>query len=780
MLNKVRTPIARQLAGVSTAALLLALCAGSANAQTQTEGDGAEDLAEAAPAAAKEEKRLQTVTVSARKREENWKDVPIAVSAFDGAKIDDANITSSENLVGRAPGLFIARGDAAVTADSGFLVIRGIGATPIIEPAVGTFVDGVYQPALAFDLSFVDLERVELLRGPQSTLFGRNTQGGALNIVTKKPGNEMEGKVRLLVDDFDTVDLQAKVAGPLSNELGFILLGRYKESDGFIYNPVRGEPQDTSEEWSGRAGLFYDNGFVDANLTVFQSDWEGGSTSNGIPLTGLDRLEVYDSDYEPSSRDHSGASLRVALDFDSVLATSVTSYNKIENLSFTDTDESAVPGNTQVYTVDNDTFSQELRLQSNGTSPFSWNVGAFFFTEDRALTQTIRTTNITTEILTSPHPSSGGSAGQFAGLTYDADHKIEREGWAVFGQFDYALTDKLNASAGMRYSEEDASLYTNPLASISFDAFPFPVPIDSADPNSPTFPPGSMYTFIDYVNAPITDSDTFDAFTWMGSLTYELSDTSSLYGTIAKGFKVGGYQDFVTSPAEAGAFSNEYSTNYEVGIKADLFDSRATINAAAYYVDIQDQQIKVRNYSGIVPYNETLNIGESHTSGLELETTALLTDDLLFTGSVGWVAEAEFDTVNAVSSLTAIDVTDLVGERFPMVPEVTASASLKYTRPVTNKIDLELYGDLVYVSEYTSLYSSDPTDALTANSIDPYTLGNISAALVGDSWKLRLFVDNVADDTQITNYTGGNFFALVDSVLVNPPRRVGASLEFRF
>jgi iron complex outermembrane recepter protein len=718
---------------------------------------------------------IEEIVVSARKREESWKDVPIAVTAFSADRLDIAKVENSEDLIGRTPSLFISNGDVGSIAGSGFLVIRGVGATPIIEPAVGTFLDGVYQTAINFDMDFMDIEQVEILRGPQGTLFGRNTQGGALNIISKKPSEEMSGKVRVGYDEFNTLDVQAGLSGPVNENLLFSVSARYKDSDGYVDNATLGKDQDYSEQTSGRLRLYYTNSRVTADFNIYGSDWSGGDITQGISESGLSRLEVFDSEIGKNSREHIGTSFKFDVDFDNVMLTSITGYNDVKNDVFHDIDKTALPDNIEHFTLDHDTFSQEIRLSSNSDSRLRWSAGGFYFDEQRALKQFIDN-NTFSDGLRGPgavDPIDGGQLDSLAGINYNARYAIAREGYAVFGQFDVDINDKWSASGGVRYSEEDAKFDVRSL---------FQIDLGLAIP--PAFGPPPLGTLFDVPGFDLDAkrSASFSATTWMGSITYAMNEDVSFYSTVAKGFKSGGYQDFILIEPEMEPFDNEFSTNYEIGVKASLLEGRMNLNFAAYYIDIQDQQIKVRKSLMGIPANETVNIGESHTQGLELETTVLLSEEFTFNGAVGWIHEAEFDKVDATlqaAQNATVDLEALNGFRFAQVPEWTGSLSLNYERELQNDMRLNIYGDFIYVSDYTSSFSSDPTNALTAPTINDYSYFNISAKVEKERWAFSVFVENLLDDDSKTNTNMGSFFNTEVHSTILTPRRIGVSFELR-
>jgi iron complex outermembrane receptor protein len=211
----------------------------------------------ALPVAAADVQALDDIVVTARKRAETLQDVPLAVSAIDGVELETKGITNITATYSRVPNLyFTASGGASPTSDYHYLIIRGVGFNGGLEPAVGVFIDGMYQPQIGFDTSFLDAERVEVLRGPQGVLFGRNTQGGAVNIVTRKPGREFEGRVELEGGRFSTYRGLVSVAGPLTDTLAAGLSLQYGSTDGCARNVTLGRDY-FSDQFVGRGTVVW-------------------------------------------------------------------------------------------------------------------------------------------------------------------------------------------------------------------------------------------------------------------------------------------------------------------------------------------------------------------------------------------------------------------------------------------------------------------------------------------------------------------------------------------
>lgn len=696
---------------------------------------------------------MEEIIVTARKHEERLQDVPMAVSAYSGALLENTGVGSISELYGTAPNVYFVAADFGSDTIGQHLVIRGIGATPIIEPAVGTFIDGVYQPDMGFDMDFLEVERVEILRGPQGTLFGRNTQGGALNIVTRKPGNELEGKFRVSYDEFETIDTQAYVSVPAGDNTAFSLALRYKDSDGFIDNEFLDKSQTSFDQFVAQFRLVSDLGdSFSVDFSVDTKRWRGGMLGAGIPDSGLNSYESFNSDLEESEDDVFGISLRLDWDLPWATLTSITSKRTADSVQMTDTDGREFVGNIQFITVEQETTSQELRLESSSSeSAWRWTVGAYWFDESRFMGQ---------EIISGQIDPSFGFLG---GLTADQFYDISRTGYAIFGQATYS-TGPWEFTLGTRYSEEDPKIDSR----VNFTV--------------PNFVLIGLPPTTDFVEGNKTN---IDAVTSMGSIAYQFNGDVNIYASISEGFKAGGFQDFQGAPGpEFEPFDNEESINYELGLKARFLDRRLNINLAAFYTDVKEQQIRVRVFTPF-PINRVFNVGESHTQGFELELTAMPTDNLLISLSYGYT-DTEFDTIDVPADADPSgDINFLAGTPFPFVPKNTGAFSIQYIRPVGNAMEFIAYGGIRYIDSYVTGLNTvaDPLNGevgVQLPEVDSYSLTTFRFSLETEKWTASVYVENAFDENIVLVQQLGSFYTNESFSVLAAPRNIGASFTYHF
>ncbi|MEZ5737444.1 MAG: TonB-dependent receptor [Novosphingobium sp.] len=689
------------------------------------------------------------ITVTARKREERLIDVPISVTALSGEALEARQINDVTSLVGKTPSLYSSSNLLSPGKDFINLVIRGIGAQSAGTPAVATIVDGVYVPALSFDIGFMDVERVEVLRGPQGTLFGRNTEGGALNIVLRRPDEFARGKVALSYDTFNTVRAQAALSGPLADTIFAAASLDFENSDGYLDNPVLPAqnglsgtvPADDFRKFSGRLALrFKPTDTLDINVTIDGSDRKGLDGLPGVPR-GCDCYDVR-SEFQIDARyKNYGGALTVDWDLGFGELTSITGYRKVtSSLPFDFDGSPEFTDNVHDLQTRQSTFSEELRLA--GTSfddQFDWIIGGYLFREKHLQLRRYDLRNIL----------------QFPGgiTVFNQDQDLKRDGWALFADGTYTLFDKLDLNVGVRYGRETAK------SDIVLDFVIYDL-----------LGPGLDYAAAGMATGKLTE----DSFTPSASLTYRWSRYFSTYARYARGFRAGG---FPLAPADTATnlpFHGEKTENFELGAKANLFGGMLSFDAALYLINLTNQQVSsilFLNGDPDLPVAAVVNAGKSRSKGFEFSSTVRPVNGLTLSADVGYVQAKYREYIDTVGASRA-------GERFPFVPEWTVNASATYRFPVTDAIDLELFGSYRYVSD---ILSGSGVDIDVQFPVKGYSIGDIRASLISDPWKLDFFVDNVTDNYVETRVWNAFFFLEPRpfSVLL-PPRRAGVRFSYQF
>ena len=769
------------LTGASLAALM---CGSNAAAQT----------------AASEDNGLAEIVVTAQKRAENVQDVPIAISAIGSAFIEARGITSISDLGALAPNMKIERAPSNKTISQ--ISIRGsVTINPAItwEPAVGLYLDGVYiakAQGSIFDVA--DLERVEVLRGPQGTLYGRNALAGAVNLVTKKPTGELGGLGELTYGNYNQMRGRAilnlpkagvfslKLSGQVQKRDGFIKIGPNPFPAAFLARPNSVNETNDVEGWSGMAQLRIepsDDLTIDYAFDYSRFDQKPdyaqliGVNRNGDPrdifdpkspsyafagaffplnlYTNADRQSSGSIDGNPlfeKSRVY-GHSLTIAYDLGGATLKSITAYRNVEFSDSLDLDGSPLNvAFTQRFTK-YDAFSQELQLVGSGFGDkLNYVLGGFFYKEKA-------------ETL-GPQSFFGG------GTAFQSDYGSHTDAWALSAQADYALTDALKLTVGGRYTHEkkDVRRFLRSLGP--------PAPVTVAN--------------IPYGGIP---DATFNDFSPAATLSYAVTDDINVYGRYAQGFKSGGFNGesnvFVAPtaacPTGASELCNPYRPekvdSFEIGIKTSLLDRRLTLNLAAFTDKHKDIQLSIFQASGAAS-STVRNAAEARIQGLELEFVARPVDAITLNGSFA-VLDAKYN--NYLDG--GINVAN--NRAFPHTPKFTMALGADWRVAQGNWGKLNLIADLSHVGSYFTfpyaLTTPTASDQNAFNTQSPgRTIVNLRAALTnfaigGVKTEIAAFVRNLTQEDRPQNFIdfGPGFGGLTVGYFPDP-RTYGVTVGVRF
>jgi iron complex outermembrane receptor protein len=725
-------------------------------------------LLQAAPAVAQtEDAALEEIVVTAQRRQENLQDVPIAISAMTGQMLEDAGVRDPRDLQAYVPSLQFQSGTAATTT---IIFLRGVGIGDFnsnTTGAVGVYVDDVFLGANAGKLFNVfDGEGVEVLRGPQGTLYGRNTTGGAIKFASRKPTNELSTDLSVLYGRYNEVRLEGGIGGPIvDDKLKIRVSGLYDKRDGWMHNRVTGHDLNDVDLWAARAiidftptdslllRLSLHSGQNNGGARQFQHRGQGvgfdGSPmfdENGVPLDGMGYADtdhnVNAGDFNIEGKEKvkvSGGSLLGEFKLDGVTLTSITAYEKVDRNTLEDTDASPNDVLTAVYIDKPEQWSEELRAQSNGDGRLNWIAGAFFFDDDLETDSSFDVLRSLRPYFQSDENPTGFSPENSVGLLrYPYTQKTRS--WALFGQTDYALTDAWNLTAGLRYTEDKIDF--------KYAAF---------------FDEAGVGTF------PVVSTDDSSKFTNTSgrlALSYKVSDDTLLYGSISSGYNSGGYPggsaqyDFQLEP-----FDSEKLYAYEVGAKTELLDRRVRLNAAAFYYDYKDLQVFIYDTSGAIPVMRKLNAGSARIYGLEAELTVKPTAQLDAFVSISMLDSEYQNFVDGLGN-------DFSGNTLINAPEFSMSAGLTWTQPLGDAGSLQAtaagsYQSKVYLTpDNSKAYSQDPVTLLNAR---------LAWTPPGGGFEVALWGKNLTDERWV------NFMAPIitmDQLNYNDPETYG--IEFSY
>jgi len=595
--------------------------------------------------------KLDEVTVSAQKTEENVQHVPASITTFSGAKISDYRIQNTRDLASLVPNLYSSNPGDGRNVTS----IRGIGTTSY-DPAIATYIDGVNQFGLdTYISSLFDVERIEVLRGPQGTLYGRNAMGGVINIITKQPANSTSGFAGIDVGNYGQQRYSLGIRTALiKNKLFFGAAGLYNKQNGFYTNTFN----DTKfDKLHGFLGNYYLKFLASSKFAITLNVKHNENRNNGtFPLTG----SVDEALANPFQLSQNSTTEMVDNLFNASLSANYTGNG------FNFTSQTAYQSNYRYYKspIDGDfspadivsivnnygkdwnkvkVYTQEFKFSSpaSNASKLNWVAGLYGFYQK--------------------NPVKQGSYFGADGAVYGAEpfttavniNDGKGAGFAAFGQLSYQITEQLTATAGLRYDYEHKRL------------------LASGEYLIPTLDPI------------ITQGDTlakanFHAISPKLSLAYAIADNNNIYATYSRGYRAGGITQLASDPTSKplDTYKPEYSNNFEVGTKNTFFDQRLSANIAAFYVNITDAQIPVL----ILPdaLTTTRNAGKLVSKGIELELSARPVKGLSVDYNFGYT-DASYKSLKVSKGGETVDLT---GNKQIYTPESTSMLALQYSYEV--------------------------------------------------------------------------------------------------
>lgn len=758
---------------------------------------GAAVIAVSAGASAAE---IEEVTVTAQMRAESLKDVPMAVSAFTGDTVKNSNLNDFKDLFALTPGVSGETNDSFFDAVS----VRGVNNNSFgsgSDPALGVFLDGVYQSRTGATPSMYDLERVEVVKGPQGTLFGRNTASGAISMVSRKPGDSFAGEVSVGAGQYGRQEFEGSLDMPLGDNLAVRIAGMHQQEDGHVENLAGGRDLGASETDAMRFTAVYD-GLQNTTVTLM-AQYED-RVSDGTIYRALDTEGDYDQVYNDVQGLDESEIGDVILTVEHDLAggstlTSITGY-KTHNYTYVeDFDGTANPVDTYVRDQSGDFFSQEFRLTSNNSGIFNYVLGASYYQEDlKAAFAGIDHEDFICDGIYADEWEEGldtfdtcaslpqeviDEAFGFEGEPWEyapgmlsieaADTVGDYSGWGVFVNTTFDFTDTTSLGLGLRYTRDEKT-YS----------------VDSPWPD--TWTGGWNYQSM-YTDGPITGDNTWSNVSGRATLTHHFNDAVTGYASVATGYKSGGFDYLsyhITDPAygsdedsqyewldeqgyevnadnaEPSRFDEENVLSYELGLKARLLDNRLALNAAAFQYTYEDLQQAFFVGAAAI----TRNVGESTGQGLEVDARWLITDNLDLYLGMAWL-DTEF------TGAPAEFCEDCDGNEMAFSPNFSSATVLTYHQQTG-------LGEIRYSAEYTFTGEQwsdlENTEAVKLDSRDTFNL-RVALTSADDSWTAGLYAENLFNEEY---YNWGYAEALYNlpATKTDPSRGrvVGANLAYRF
>ncbi|MEJ1968612.1 MAG: TonB-dependent receptor [Rhizomicrobium sp.] len=693
---------------------------------------------------------IETITVTADRRTEDVQKVPMSVTAISADVIKASGLTVSSDLPALSPDLVMDNTRNSITP-----YIRGVGTqsgTAGDEGSVGIYVDGVLYASASSNLfSFNNIQRVEVLKGPQGTLFGRNTTGGVIQIITRDPSQTQSADISLGYGNFDTVTASLYATTGVTDDIATDLSVFVRnQGQGWGKNLFLGNDVNFDNEFAIRSKTKYD---VDADTSVVlsldyskqYSDFGNTRTQFGTSrsLNGQSRLgTIYDTDGNmPVTDDHNetmGAALVVKHDFSWATLTSTTAYRTYQPITDYDLDNTPVSYTSAITFEKTRTLQQELLL-TGGTDWLDWVAGAFYWDEPSTYGQTLSSTT-----------TASTNSLQVATMTTSS--------YAVFGQATAHITSDTSLTGGLRYTTDRRHIVGTTVAEAGN-----PSPVGTLIRTTATLPASQT-------------SRTFSQITYRVTLDHSFTDSIFGYLTTSRGFKSGVFS--LSSPYSA-AVNPEVLIDYEGGLKSDLFDRMLQVNLAGFYYRYSNIQLSAVNPNGIGI--SVLNAASAQVKGGEFDVTALPPVEV---GQLLVRAQASYvDGVytsfpkgvgyapNPAGGNTQLTAADFSGNRMIRTPQWSTSLSLDYSVPAgkLGTVDLNL------LWSYAGDYYWDPENRTKQPAV------NLVNAQIGisptDKWEVRLFGRNLLDEKYYTNVSSST---QGDGASPAAPRTFGVELDLHY
>lgn len=734
--------------------------------------------------------RIEKVTVTAQKRVQDAQDVPASVSALSGKRIDDLGITSSDEIAEFIPNVSI--GMPSGQSNQPIITIRGVGNNDYNTNNAGpngVYADEVYLSApSAQTFQAFDLERVEVLKGPQGTLYGRNTSSGVINFISAKPSDEFDLGFTGSYGSFNTTNLEGFIGGPTGDTSAGRLSFIYDNSDGYMRNLANGDRVSGTNVWALR-GLWQvepienltflvnvHGGEVDTLPTEYH---QVGASLGALSFTPCDASQInagictdtfgydgpsdlYKGNYNRTKHldiENEGASLRTDYDFGSVTLTSITAYEHNDKLHPEDSDASAFRMLEIDFGVKSNTFTQEFRL-AGGTDKFDWLLGAYYLGETLKQDQTIYIFQDADLIcgfgcgdIANPADLSTAFAQIGRGISSQKTNS-----YAIFGQTTFEIFDRTNLTLGGRYTTESKDFDLTGLFAYQTGG------IDSYSPFQ------TLWQFSNNLDN--------DGFSWRVALDHHFSDDLMAYASVSTGFKSGGFNGgfLAVNPGDAAAQADpvdpEKNLAYEIGVKSDLLDKKLRLNLSAFYYDYTDLQV----FNLVIPSGgsgfpiNVLDNAPATVKGVEFEGIAKPFENFTLTLTAAYL-DAKLETYVTDQG------DDYSGNTLPLAPKYSVAGFADYTIPLGNGDAIDLLATASYKSKV--FFDLANEELITQ---DGYWLVDARASYVINEgeWKVSVFGKNLTDEEYLNEaFDLRQTFGFLQQI-VGEPLTVGAEVSYRY
>jgi iron complex outermembrane receptor protein len=732
----------------------------------------AEDVATPSEEGASKSTALKTVTVTAQRREETEQEIPTAISVVKGENLTAEGARYIGDVTTFTPNASAKNPDGNARPR---WIIRGLGAgdtgAATVYP-VGIYADDVYLNApIAGGGPLFDLERIEILRGPQGTLYGKNTTGGAVNVISKKPGFDTDGYATLGFGTKNERIVDTAIGGALVDERIAARLALYSEErDGFTKNLSADQSYGDENKKAARLQVLAKlNPDLEAlwkvHTRVFKGDGSNGALPTGSYYGGAyvrpEGRYIELNTNEDNRLEHDGTSLTFNYDIGDYKLTSISAIDWIDQDTLLDSDYA--PYDLNGYTDTSNSYrqySQEFRLTSPQGELLRWILGSHFFHEDLD-----SSAQRTIPIGLLPNGSSnqlGATNPVYRNLNYDHN----TDSYALFGNVTYDFTDKFSLTGGLRWTLEKKDIDLN-LTQLVRNA--------GTGELQPQATPGS--------NGSSSLDKSWDAFTYDITPEYRFNDNLRAFFRYAHGFRSGGFNTGLSSSlGQLTSVDPEYLDSYEFGIKSEWFDGRLHANANVFYYDYEDIQVNVTTFNNNITTSALTNGAQGTVKGVELTLEAQPTENLHLQAALAYL-DTEYTDFEDRNPTTGVLVGDYSGNAFARAPKRTAAFGADYTIPLSAAGKVVVGGDVSFRSREFFLANRQEKADEKRMSQDDYSLVNahLTYYTPDEKYSVTGFVNNLTDKKYLVHGRPNGSAALDQFVIVyGDPRTAGVSFTARY
>ena len=672
---------------------------------------------------------LEEIIITAEKKETKLQKTPIAVSALSSKEMEQRKVTEITDMVMTVPNLItMSCGSPALN----FISIRGI-LTFTTDPAIGVYIDDVPTfDGYGISMQLQDIERVEVLRGPQSTLYGRNALGGVINILTKQPGNTLRGFAETGMGNYNAKECRTGISVPLIKDKLFASLNNfYTDRKGLYTNEYTGKYYDDYKNYGGNFYLKY---LANNRLSfVLNSKLEKNDIKGAFPFAN--KAYAFEKPYTINqdrknieNRTLSKTSLQAKYQLSNWALSSLTGYSYLED-TYDEYDYDFSPYNVITWYAQRPqrTWTQEFKIVSRNLRKWDITGGLFGFIDNREA------------VAHTAYGEDAVSNNPNAPCVYSTQSTQKTKGFAAYAHLTYSFTDKLKLTGGLRYDYEEKKL-------ILHDEY-------KKEPNPVQVFPSK------------TASTSANAISPKANLSYLASDGITLYANYAKGFRPGGVNQYASTSNNYLTFEPEYTNNYEIGIKTEWLKRRLRANFTAFYTHWKDQQQTL-----MTPEMRIANIGEMYSRGLELELTGLLVKNLEIRYNFGLV-NTKYNKLLLLDE-TGTNNVNYKGNKQVFTPDLSSALSVTYWGKISKNVGFFVLPEWKYLGKQYMTYYND----LVQN---PFHLVNVNAGIKYKYYEFKLWAKNIMDNRYISfayaNYRGNN-----SPILLGLPTTYGVSAKVSF